>query len=66
MIGSAASSKDVVSFGPFSLDPRSRLIVKDGAPIVVSARTLVTLIALVARPNEVISKRRRLARRHRR
>ena len=57
MIEPAAGSKDVVSFGPFSLDPSRRLLLKDGAPIVVGARTLDTLIALVARPNEAISKR---------
>jgi len=61
MIEPAAGSKDVVSFGPFSLDPRRRLLLKDGAPIVVGARTLDTLIALVARPNEAISKRELMA-----
>jgi adenylate cyclase len=61
MIEPAAGSKDVVSFGPFSLDPRRRLLLKDGAPIVVGARTLDTLIALIARPNEAISKRELMA-----
>jgi len=61
MIKPAAGSKDVVSFGPFSLDPRRRLLLKDGAPIVVGARTLDTLIALVARPNKAISKRELMA-----
>ena len=61
MIEPAAGSKDVVSFGPFSLDPRRRLLLKDGAPIVVGARTLDTLMALVARPNEPISKRELMA-----
>src|SRR5215831_11529191 len=61
MIEPTAGSKDVVSFGPFSLDPRRRLLLKDGAPIAVGARTLDTLIALVARPNEAISKRELIA-----
>jgi DNA-binding winged helix-turn-helix (wHTH) protein len=61
MIEPAAGSKDVVSFGPFSLDPRRRLLLKDGAPVVLGARTLDTLIALVARPNEAISKRELMA-----
>src|SRR5215475_9756577 len=61
MIEPAAASKDVVSFGPFSLDPRRRLFLKDGAPVAVGARTLDTLIALVARPNEAISKRELMA-----
>src|SRR5215467_1158664 len=61
MIEPAAASKDVVSFGPFSLDPSRRLLLKDGAPVAVGARTLDTLIALVARPNEAISKRELMA-----
>jgi len=61
MIEPAAGSKDVVSFGPFTLDPRRRLLLKDGAPIAVGGRTLDTLIALVARPNEAISKRELMA-----
>src|SRR3954471_14288475 len=61
MIEPAAGSNDVVSFGPFSLDPRRRLLLKGGAPVVVGARTLDTLIALVARPNEAISKRELMA-----
>jgi predicted ATPase/DNA-binding winged helix-turn-helix (wHTH) protein len=61
MIEPAAGSSDVVSFGPFSLDPRRRLLLRDGAPIVVGARTLDTLIALVARPHEAISKRELMA-----
>src|SRR5215472_4252208 len=61
MIEPAAGSKDVVSFGPFTLDPRRRLLLKDGAPVVVGARTLDTLMALVARPNEAISKRELMA-----
>src|SRR5437763_12208644 len=61
MIEPAAGSKDVVSFGPFSLDPGRRLLLKGGAPVAVGARTLDTLIALVARPNESISKRELMA-----
>jgi TolB-like protein/Tfp pilus assembly protein PilF len=61
MIEPAAGSDDVVSFGPFSLDPRRRLLLKDGAPVAVGARTLDTLMALVARPNESISKRELMA-----
>src|SRR5882672_3166016 len=57
MIEPAAASRDPVSFGSFSLDPRRRLLLKDGTPIVLGARTLDTLMALVARPNEAISKR---------
>ena len=61
MIEPAAQTRDVVSFGPFSLDPGRRLLMKDGAPVVLGARTLDTLIALVARPNEPIGKRELMA-----
>src|SRR5262252_6467968 len=61
MIEPAAGSKDIVSFGPFTLDSRRRLLLKYGAPIAVGGRTLDTLIALVARPNEAISKRELMA-----
>jgi predicted ATPase/DNA-binding winged helix-turn-helix (wHTH) protein len=57
MIEPAAQSGGVVSFGPFSLDASRRLLMKDGAPVVLGARTLDTLIALVSRPNQAIGKR---------
>jgi DNA-binding winged helix-turn-helix (wHTH) protein len=46
-----------ISFGPFVLSASERLLTQDGIPIELGARTLDTLIALVSRPNEVISKR---------
>lgn len=57
VIEPTAKNRDVVSFGPFSLDPGRRLLMKDGAPVVLGARTLDMLIALLSRPNEAISKR---------
>lgn len=57
MIEPAATTRNVVSFGPFSLDAARRLLSKDGAPVVLGARTLDTLFALLERPNEPISKR---------
>ncbi|CAN5429004.1 winged helix-turn-helix domain-containing protein [soil metagenome] len=62
MIEPAAKNRDVVSFGPFSLDPARRLLMKDGAPVVLGARTLDMLIALVSCPNESIGKRDLMAR----
>lgn len=61
MIESAAGTRDVVSFGPFNLDAGRRLLTKDGVPIVLGARTLDTLIALISRSNQVISKRELMA-----
>ena len=57
MTGPAAKSRSVVSFGPFSLDVNRRLLAKDGVPVVLGARALDTLIALVTHPNQPISKR---------
>ncbi|HEX2888203.1 ATP-binding protein [Vineibacter terrae] len=58
----AAQAKDVISFGPFSLSARGRLLTKDGAPVELGARALDILIALASRPNETVSKRDLLAR----
>src|SRR5579859_5945754 len=52
----AAQTKDVISFGPFSLVVGERLLTKDGAPVELGARALDILIALASRPNEVVSK----------
>lgn len=62
MMGPAAQTGDMISFGPFSLVAGERLLMKEGAPVEVGARTLDTLIALVSRPNEVVSKRDLMAR----
>jgi predicted ATPase/DNA-binding winged helix-turn-helix (wHTH) protein len=57
-----AQMKGVISFGPFRLDANERLLMKDGVAVVLGARTLDTLIALVSSPNEIISKRDLMAR----
>lgn len=51
-----------MSFGPYSVDAGRRLLLKDGTPVVLGARTLDTLLALLERPNEPISKRDLIAR----
>jgi predicted ATPase/DNA-binding winged helix-turn-helix (wHTH) protein len=56
-----ARTTDVISFGPFTLVASERLLMKAGAPVELGARTLDILIALVSRPNEVVSKRELLA-----
>src|SRR3712207_2629434 len=55
-------TREVLSFGPFSLVVSERLLTRDGAPIALGARALDTLIALVSRPNEVVAKRDLIAR----
>src|SRR5450432_900359 len=57
MIERAVQTKDVISFGPFTLMASERLLTKQGATLHLGARTLDTLIALASRPNEVVSKR---------
>lgn len=47
----------VVSFGPFRLFPKSRLLEKEGEPLHVGGRALDILILLAERPGEVIDKR---------
>jgi TolB-like protein len=58
----AAPSRPVISFGPFRLAVGARLLTKDGVPVDLGARALDILIALVSRPNEVVSKEDLLAR----
>jgi len=57
MMGPAAQTRDVISFGPFSLVASERLLTKDGATLQLSARALEILIALVSRPNQAVGKR---------
>src|SRR5271168_1025192 len=47
---------DLVSFGPFSLLPSARLLTRNGVQVELGARALDILIALVTRPNDVVSK----------
>ena len=58
----APQTKEIISFGSFSLIASERLLTKDGAPVPLGARALDILIALVSQPNEAISKRDLLAR----
>jgi len=46
-----------ISFGPFRLFPRSRLLEKDGAPLHLGGRALDILVVLAERPGEVVDKR---------
>src|SRR5271169_4411959 len=48
-------SKDVLSFGPFSLFAAERLLKKAEEPIPLGGRALDILIALVERPGEVVT-----------
>src|SRR3712207_3317980 len=57
MTEAGAMTRGTISFGPFGLIARERLLVRGGAPVELGGRALDILIALVSRPNEVIRKR---------
>jgi predicted ATPase/DNA-binding winged helix-turn-helix (wHTH) protein len=61
MMDPAGPARDVVSFGPFSLVPKERLLTRQGERLQLGSRTLDTLIALVSRPNQAIDKRALMA-----
>src|SRR5262245_48302804 len=61
MVPTMASSMDVLLFGPFRLVQSERLLTREGAPVELGARALDILIALVSRPNDVISKKELLS-----
>ena len=46
-----------ISFGPYRLLPRARLLEKDGVPVHIGGRALDVLILLAGRPGEVVNKR---------
>jgi predicted ATPase/DNA-binding winged helix-turn-helix (wHTH) protein len=56
-----APAGEVISFGPFSLAARGRVLTREGVPVELGARTLDLLIALASRPNEAIGKRELMA-----
>ncbi|KYG22305.1 transcriptional regulator [Bradyrhizobium sp. AT1] len=45
-----------LSFGPFSVTPHERLVMRDGVALPLGAKAFDTLMALMSRPNEVVSK----------
>jgi predicted ATPase/DNA-binding winged helix-turn-helix (wHTH) protein len=48
---------DRISFGPFSLAPAERLLMKHGMPVDIGGRSFDLLVALTDRPGQVLSKR---------
>jgi predicted ATPase len=50
------SAERAISFGPFRLFPRQRLLLEGGKPVHVGTRALDLLIALAERPGELLSK----------
>jgi predicted ATPase/DNA-binding winged helix-turn-helix (wHTH) protein len=58
---SRAQATDAVSFGPFTLLTRQRLLTRSGATVELGERALEILITLLRRPNQPISKRELMA-----
>ncbi|TFV38125.1 tetratricopeptide repeat protein [Bradyrhizobium frederickii] len=52
-----SNQDSVISFGPFRLFPKSRLLERDGEPLHIGGRALDILILLAGRPGEVVDKR---------
>ena len=52
----AVLDERAISFSPFSLFPRQRLLLEAGTPVHIGSRALDLLIALVERPGELLSK----------
>src|SRR6266478_2992577 len=51
-----AQIKEIISFGPFCLNPSERLLTKNGERVELRGRAYDLLVALLSRPNELISK----------
>jgi predicted ATPase/DNA-binding winged helix-turn-helix (wHTH) protein len=55
------TTRQALSFGPFSLVASERLLTKDGVEVELGGRTLDLLLRLVARPNEAVGKQELMA-----
>ena len=47
---------DILAFGPFQFDTRTKQLFRDGEPIVLSARQIALLHLFVSKPGQVLSK----------
>ncbi|MET3336270.1 MULTISPECIES: ATP-binding protein [Bradyrhizobium] len=52
----AGTATGTLSFGPFSVTPHERLVMRDGVALPLGAKAFDTLMALMSRPNQVIGK----------
>ncbi len=62
MIEAATRHDDAVSFGPFRLLPRQRLLTEAGRPVRLGSRALEILTILAETPGELVTKEKLLAR----
>jgi len=56
MSGPAEPTRDVLTFGPFSLVAGERLLTKEDVVVPLAARAFDILIALISRPNQAVGK----------
>ncbi|AWL98978.1 ATP-binding protein [Bradyrhizobium amphicarpaeae] len=52
----ASTATGTLSFGPFTVTPHERLVARNGVALPLGAKAFDTLIALMSRPNAVVSK----------
>ncbi|WP_445219491.1 ATP-binding protein [Bradyrhizobium sp. Pa8] len=52
----SGTATGTLSFGPFTVTSHERLVMRDGVALPLGAKAFDTLIALMSRPNEVVSK----------
>jgi DNA-binding winged helix-turn-helix (wHTH) protein len=62
MMAQSGSVPDVVSFGPFRLHRRQRLLKRDGEAVKLGSRAFDVLLALIDNAGEVVSRDALLAR----
>jgi DNA-binding winged helix-turn-helix (wHTH) protein len=48
--------RQLYAFGPFRLDPANRLLLRDGKPVSLGAKTYETLLVLIRNQGKVLSK----------
>ena len=58
----AAKVPEIIHFGPFSLIASERRLTKEGVAVELGSRALDILVALISRPNELVSKQELMAR----
>jgi predicted ATPase/DNA-binding winged helix-turn-helix (wHTH) protein len=56
------SPRERIAFGPFSLSPGERLLLRDGEPVEIGGRSFDLLVVLTEQPGRVLSKRELLKR----
>jgi TolB-like protein/DNA-binding winged helix-turn-helix (wHTH) protein/Flp pilus assembly protein TadD len=48
--------REMLQFGPFSLDPTERIILRDGTPVTLTPKVFDTLVYLVRNPGRLLTK----------